>query len=283
MITLENVTFGYRRKCPVFADFSCHLSQGGVYGLLGRNGAGKSTLLHLMAGLLIPGAGHVRFRDVEVSRRLPQTMAEVFIVPEEYALPPLKLADYVRLQGCFYPRFSVVDFKRYLQLFEVEYACRLDNLSMGQRKKVLISFALATHTSLLLMDEPTNGLDISGKSQFRKLMAIEGDEERTMVISTHQVKDIERLVDRVTILDGSRLLLNEPVDRICRALYFTETDDPAEVNRALSAVPSIRGTRVMVPNTDGRDSDLNLELLFNGTLEHPAEMAALFHSSNTDL
>lgn len=283
MITLENVTFGYKRKCPLFDRFSYRLAQGGIYGLLGRNGAGKSTLLHLMSGLLLPSSGRVCFRGVEVGKRLPQTLADLFVVPEEFMLPPIKLSEFVRLQGCFYPRFSEEDFRHYLSLFEMEGDWHLDGMSMGQKKKVFISFALAANTSLLLMDEPTNGLDISGKSQFRKLMAAGMNEERTLVISTHQVKDIERLLDRVAILDGSRMLLDESVERICRKLYFTETDDPSEVEQALASVPSVRGTRVMLPNTEGRESDLNLELLFNGTLEHPAEVAALFHSPNTDL
>lgn len=284
MITFENVTFGYKRKRPLFDNFSYTLAQGGVYGLLGRNGAGKSTMLHLMAGLLTPAEGHVRYRGVEVRRRLPQTQGDLFLVPEEFALPAIKLSDYVRLQGCFYPRFSAEDFRRYLRLFEMGGDWHLDRLSMGQRKKVFICFALAANTALLLMDEPTNGLDISGKSQFRKLMAAGMSEERTLVISTHQVKDIERLLDRVAILDGSRMLLDETVERICQRLYFTETDDRAEVERALAAIPSVRGTRVMLPQSGGdKESDLNLELLFSGALEHPAEMAALFHSSNTDL
>lgn len=283
MITLENVTFGYKRKRPLFDHFSYNLVQGGIYGLLGRNGAGKSTLLYLMSGLLLPQAGRVCFRGVEVSKRLPQTLADLFVVPEEFMLPSVKLSDFVRLHGGFYPRFSEEDFRRYLRLFEMEGDWHLGGMSMGQKKKVFISFALAANTSLLLMDEPTNGLDILGKSQFRKLMAVGMSEERTLVISTHQVKDIERLLDRVAILDGSRMLFDESVERICRKLYFTETDDRSEVERALAAVPSVRGTRVMLPNTEGRESDLNLELLFNGTLEHPAEVTALFHSLNTDV
>lgn len=276
MIKVENLAFSYKRKQTLFQDFSYTLQSGGVYGLLGRNGAGKSTLLQLMAGLLIPARGNVRFHGVEVSKRLPSLMSELFFVPEEFELPSVRLSDYVRLMSGFYPRFSEADFRKYLSVFELSEDLHLGSLSMGQRKKVFISFAIATNTAVLLMDEPTNGLDISGKRQFRKIMASGIDENRTLMISTHQVRDVERLLDRVAILEGNRMLLDESVSTICDKLYFTEVEQRDVVQDAIATMPSLRGSYVMLPNDEGRESDLNLELLYEGALAHPELISAMF-------
>ncbi len=282
MIQIDNLTYGYSAREPLFTDFSSMPAPGGgVCGLLGENGAGKSTLLHLMAGLLLPTKGAVRLNGVDVAERRPSTLSDLFLVPEEFSLPPIRLNTWLSRMGGFYPRFSADDFRRYLSLFEMEDNYRLDRLSMGQKKKIYIAFALAAHTSLLLMDEPTNGLDIKSKSQFRKLMsAAGGDEPRTWIISTHQVRDIERLVDSVAILAGGCMVLNEPVSRVMDKLYFSEVEGSDEPEGTLARQPIFGGTRVMLPNEEGLDSDLSLELLYEGTLAHPAEVAALFNPAN---
>lgn len=274
-IELKRVTYGYSRKRPkVFEDFDMKISGGGVYGMLGRNGAGKSTLLYLMSGLLVPQCGEVLLDGADVRRKRPTELAEMYIVPEEFDFPEVDLDTYVRLNAPFYPRFSAEDLKRYLHLFEMEHCINLKALSMGQKKKVLMSFALATHTPLLLMDEPTNGLDIPAKAQFRKLIAAGMEEGKTIIISTHQVKDIEHLLDRVIIVDRSRVLLDESVSRITERFRFVETDDNDTVRQALSALPSLHGNLVMLPNPSGEESALNLELLFEGALSHPDQLAA---------
>ena len=152
------------------SDFSFSLEKGRVYGLLGKNGVGKSTLLYLMCGLLTPKHGRVMYHGVDTRRRLPETLRDVFLVPEEFDLPAVSLVQFVELNSPFYPNFSKEDMMTYLHLFEMDWNIHLGGLSMGQKKKVFMSFALATHTSLLLMDEPTNGLDIMAKSQFRKFV-----------------------------------------------------------------------------------------------------------------
>ena len=188
MITVENLSFTYRKsKRAVLHDFSLSFESGRVYGLLGKNGAGKSTLLYLMSGLLTPKNGKVVFHDTDVRRRLPVTLQDMFLVPEEFELPSVSLVSYVELNSPFYPRFSKEEMIKYLHYFEMDIDIDLGSLSMGQKKKVFMSFALATNTSLLLMDEPTNGLDIPGKSQFRKFIASGMSDDKTIVISTHQV------------------------------------------------------------------------------------------------
>lgn len=284
MITVENLSFLYRKsKRAVLHDFSLSLEKGRVYGLLGKNGAGKSTLLYLMSGLLTPKSGKVVYHDVDVRRRLPITLQDMFLVPEEFDLPPVSLISYIELNSPFYPRFSKEDMVKYLHYFEMDINIDLGALSMGQKKKVFMSFALATNTSLLLMDEPTNGLDIPGKSQFRKFIASGMTDDKTILISTHQVRDIDKVLDHVLIMDNSRVLLNESTMSICDKLFFTESENRELLQSSLFSTPSIQGNFLLLPNESGEDSEISLELLFNATLAVPERISALFHSKQTEL
>ena len=185
---------------PVISGLDMELKPGGIYGLLGSNGAGKSTLLYLMGGLLRPQFGSVEFDGVSVWSRQPSTLADIFLVPEEFSLPSVRLDEFVRVNSPFYPRFSQEEMERYLLQFKLDPQIHLGRLSMGQKKKVFIAFALACNTSLLLMDEPTNGLDIPGKSEFRRTLVSAMSDERTVVISTHQVRDLDRVLDHVLMM-----------------------------------------------------------------------------------
>src|SRR6185437_6980849 len=112
-------------------------------------------------------------------------------------------------------------FRRAAAGFELHTDGRLDQMSYGQRKKALICFALATNAEVLLLDEPTNGLDIVSKGQFRKVMAGAVDDDKCIVISTHQIKDVENLIDRVTIIDEGKILFDQNIDTIAERLFFT--------------------------------------------------------------
>ena len=279
MIKVENLSFTYpKSKRMVLHDFSFSLEAGRVYGLLGRNGAGKSTLLYLMTGLLTPKKGKIMYHDINVRSRLPMTLQDMFLVPEEFELPSISLKKYIDLNAPFYPNFSKEDMYKYLHCFEMDMDVNLGALSMGQKKKVFMSFALATNTSLLLMDEPTNGLDIPGKSQFRKFMASGMTDNKTIVISTHQIRDIDKMLDSVMIMDESRVLLNESTVHICEKLCFKESDDRSLIDKALFAVPSLHGNSLLLLNEHNEDSDINIELLFNAILAQPQKIANLFHA-----
>ena len=260
------------------SDFSFSLEKGRVYGLLGKNGVGKSTLLYLMCGLLTLKHGRVMYHGVDMRRRLPETLRDVFLVPEEFDLPAVSLVQFVELNSPFYPNFSKEDMMTYLHLFEMDWNIHLGGLSMGQKKKVFMSFALATHTSLLLMDEPTNGLDIMAKSQFRKFIASGMSDERTIVISTHQVRDIDNVLDHVVIMNNSRVLLDESIARVTERLAFVESDSPALAEEALYKLPSVQGNSLLLPNREGVETKLNLELLFGAVLADPEKIKDLFHS-----
>ena len=278
MIEVTGLSFSYgSRKSKVLDDFSMSLDKGSVYGLLGKNGTGKSTLLYLMAGLLRPQSGRVLYQGADVTKRSPSTLQDMFLVPEEFALPYVSLKQYVKLNAPFYPKFSDELLKACLRDFDMNEDIHLGELSMGQKKKAFMCFALATNTSLLMMDEPSNGLDIPSKSQFRKVIASGMTDDKAVVISTHQVRDIDSLLDHVLIMDGSRLLLNEPVANICDRLYFAEQGVSEPTDDALYVQPSVLGNSVILPNTHHEDSKLNLEVLFNALLAEREKMQQMFN------
>ena len=278
MIEVENLSFSYgRRKSKVLENFSMKLDKGSVYGLLGKNGTGKSTLLYLMAGLLRPQTGNVLYKGVDVKKRYPDTLQDMFLVPEEFALPNVSLKQYVKLNAPFYPNFSDELLNACLRDFDMNEDIHLGELSMGQKKKAFMCFALATNTSLLMMDEPTNGLDIPSKSQFRKVIASGMSDDKAVIISTHQVRDIDSLLDHVLIMDGSKLLLNQSVSSICEKLYFAEQGMNEPTEGALYVQPSVQGNSVILPNEYGEDSKLNLEVLFNAILAERERMQQMFN------
>ena len=279
MITVDNLSFSYgKRKPKVLDGFSMNLTEGNVYGLLGKNGTGKSTLLYLMAGLLRAKTGKVCFKGMDVSKRCTAILQNMFLVPEEFALPALSMKQFVKLNAPFYPNFSMEQLKSCLNGFEMNEDIHLGELSMGQRKKVFMCFALATNASLLMMDEPSNGLDIPSKSQFRKVIASGMTDEKTVIISTHQVRDIDSLLDHVLIMNDSKLLLDESVANICDKLYFAEQGMNEPTEDVLYVQPSVQGNSVILPNLHHEDSKLNLEVLFNAMLAEKEKMQSIFNS-----
>lgn len=278
MIEVKNLSFSYgKRKQKVFNDFSLTLDKGSVYGLLGKNGTGKSTLLYLMTGLLRPQAGKVLYKGIDVSLRYPLTLQDMFLVPEEFALPSVSLKQYVKLNAPFYPNFSKEQLGTCLRDFDMSEDIHLGELSMGQKKKAFMCFALAANTSLLVMDEPSNGLDIPSKSQFRKVIASGMTDEKSVIISTHQVRDIDSLLDHVVIIDGTRVLLNASVKTICDKLYFAEQGMSEPTGTALYVQPSVQGNSVIFPNAHSEETNLNLEVLFNAMLAERERMQSMFN------
>ena len=268
MIEVSNISFKYAgQKDLVFDDFSLRLEENNIYGLLGKNGTGKSTLLYLISGLLRPKKGTVSFDGIETKLRKPETLSEIFIVPEEFDLPAMSLDEYVKINRPFYPLFSTNVLEDCLKDFELSSDLKLNALSMGQKKKVFMAFALATGTKVMLMDEPTNGLDIPSKSQFRKVVARYMSGDRTLIISTHQVHDVEALLDHILILSRQKLLLDANVAEI-QEKYTFEYRTPDNMDDVLYAEPSLQGNAVIAPRKEGSaETQVNLELLFNAVNE----------------
>ena len=276
MLDIRNISFTYGKGNYVLNDFSFSISKGGVYGLLGRNGVGKSTLLYLIAGLLTPDRGEVLLNGDNTRRRHPSTLSQIFIVPEEFDLPAISLKRYVGLYAPLYPRFSYADMKRYLEMFELNDDINLGRLSMGQKKKAYMSFALACNTPILLMDEPSNGLDIPGKSAFRRVVSASASDERIIIISTHQVRDIDHILDHILVMSNSNVVLDASVSEITNRLSFLTTNEPSLIDRALFTMPSPEGWSIVVENIDNNDTDLNLETLFGFVLSNPTLARSIF-------
>lgn len=277
MLQIDNLVFSYhKKKAPIFEGINLTIHPGSVYGLLGKNGIGKSTLLYMMCGLMFPHKGHITLDGVEVRHRRPETLEKIFLVPEEFDLPSISVDAYVRRNSVFYPRFDREQFDRYLADFELEPVKNLAKTSMGQKKKYLVSFALATNTPLLLMDEPTNGMDIPSKSQFRKVIASGMTEQKSIVISTHQVRDLENMIDRIDILNGGRLLLDSDTTTITSHLRFVKGAGEDDIEGALYKISTIAGYSAILPNPTGEESPLDIEMLFNYAIENPTEIERLF-------
>jgi len=265
MINVENISYKYKgQKALVFDGFSLQLEGNRIYGLLGKNGTGKSTLLYLLTGLLRPTKGTVCCDGIATCKRQPEVLRDMYLVTEEFDLPPIRLSEFADLNRPFYPHFSDEVLDGCLKDFELDRHVKLNELSMGQKKKAYMSFALATNTKYLFMDEPTNGLDIPSKSQFRKVIAQHMTEDRTIIISTHQVHDVEQLLDHILILDQRSMLLNASVQEITDKYTF-EYRAPQEMDdTVLYAEPTLQGNAVIAERKAGdAETQINLELLFN--------------------
>lgn len=270
MLTIENLHFGYRKSRQVIDGLTLRFKPGTLCGLLGRNGAGKSTLLYLISGLLRPAAGEISFNGYTPIQRKTAFLEDIFLVPEEFYLPSMHLKDFIRVNAPFYPRFDAEAMKHYLEIFEMDSDVMLNQLSMGQKKKIFISFALATNTGLLLLDEPTNGLDITAKRNFRNAVAAAMNDQRTIVISTHQVYDVEKILDHVTIIDNNRVLLNSSMEEIASSLRFTFTNNPERIKGALLTLDAPGGYNIVEEGMPGsEETEVNLESLFELAMRNP--------------
>lgn len=276
MLKVEEMAFSYRRNEYLLNKINFEITPGGVYGLLGKNGSGKSTLLYLMTGLMFPHIGTVTIDGIPAGKRLPQTMQNLYLLPEEYDLPAVSIERYVKNNASFYPMFNREQFDNFLQIFELPQVKDLSQYSMGQKKKFLVSFALATNTPLLFMDEPTNGLDIPSKSQFRKAIALGMSDERSIIISTHQVRDLESMIDRVLVLHDNSIMLNESVMRIADKMEFVRTTSKEDLQGCIYSTFTPQGFVGVRPNVDGVDSLVDLEVLFNSIITNPDVVKSLF-------
>lgn len=211
MIQLNHVQFGYTSQM-LFKDVTVQLEAGHIYGLLGENGVGKTTFLKLVAGLVFPKSGTCRVMGYEPRHRKPSFMSQLYVVSDEPYLPNTTARKYADTYGVFYENFDLPLYLNYLREFKVDLDQKFERLSFGQRKKAVISFALAANTPLILMDEPTNGLDIPSKSVFRKLVAGAMTGDRCILISTHQVRDLDSLIDCVVMLHKGSVVYQEDLN-----------------------------------------------------------------------
>lgn len=274
MVTIRNLEFGYRRD-PLFSGLDLDLNPGNIYGLLGRNGTGKTTLLKVITGQLFPRAGELNVLGHTPGDRVPSMLADVYFLPEEFYLPAMKAADYMKAYAPFYPRFNSEAFLRQLEEFELPADRNLNTLSYGQKKKALLAFAMSTGVSLILLDEPTNGLDIPSKAQFRRLITGSLREDQAIMVSTHQVRDMENMIDPVIILDDGKIILNRNMNEIASKLSMKMFRSEPEEGEVLYAEKVLGGYAAVVEEPSDEFA-LDLEVLFNTVMQNREKCTAMF-------
>ncbi len=274
MIEISNLSFSYGAK-RVLENISLKVSEGNIYGLLGENGVGKTTLLTLLCGLKKPEAGTITVDGRNPFDREPSLLADQFYLPDEVIPVHARALDFAKEHGVFWPRFDLEKFRTILSEFEVEPQQRMDAMSAGQLKKAWISFALACNVKYYYLDEPTNGLDIPSKAQFRKAVTKYTSEDSALIISTHQVRDLENIIDPIIILDNKAVLVNASVQAITDKLFF---DYGTELNPGALYLEQTPGGCIQVyPNTSGEESKVNVEAFFNAVHAHKDLVHSMFN------
>lgn len=278
LIQIDGLQFGYKKGKPLFNDLHLHLKGGQIYGLLGRNGAGKTTLLRIIAGLLKPWEGEVTTLGHSAFERCATMLEDICFIPEEWAVPDLDIRDLPRIYAPFYPKFDADLFWKLVSEFELPPSGKLTGSSFGQKKKAIISFGLATKARLLILDEPTNGLDIPSKSRFRKIISSSIHDETCMLISTHQVRDMVNLIDPLIILDQGKIIFQEDLATVAQKLRFHVHTGLQEPLNAWYAERIPGGYLAVSENTTEEDTDVDLEVLFNAIIQHPDRIKNLFNA-----
>ena len=266
MINIQHLTFQYKKQDALFTDLSFQQGTGSIVGLLGKNGAGKSTLLKLISGLLKPQIGALAINGFKPFDRLPDFLSDIYMVSEEFSFPAISIAVYLKATAPLYPKFDYEKMNRILQEFELDPKKNLNGLSHGQRKKFLIAFALSTNCNLLILDEPTNGLDIPSKSLFRKILVSSVSEEQLVLISTHQVKDIETIIDTIVVLDEGKIVYNESVLNISHQLQFKTIASLSDIEKPIYHEKCLGGYRIITPAYETEETEIDIELLFNAII-----------------
>ena len=279
MIQIKDLGFTYAKSENagnyVLRNISMNLQEGRIYGLLGENGVGKTTLLTLLCGLKKPQTGSIVIDGHDPFKREPSLLSDEYYLSDEVAGFNMKAMDYAVNYGKFWEGFDLDKFVEIMGLFENDPQKKMNKMSFGQLKKTYIAFALACNTKYLFMDEPTNGLDIPSKAQFRKAMMKYTREDSVIVISTHQVRDLENIIDPIIILDKQDVLLNATVEEISERLYFDYSNERKE--GALYSEMTPGGSIQVLQNSDGQESKVNLEALFNTVHMHKELIKNIFN------
>lgn len=267
MITVKQLSFGYTRRRNIFDSLSLELPKGSIVGLLGRNGEGKTTLLKLLYGQLLRRQGELKVLDADPKHRAVSFLQQVYLLPEEFQVPPISIRSFFDISAPFYPNYDEAVAKELIDTFGLQWDMNLKKISQGQKKKALIAFALSLRVPLLLLDEPTNGLDIPSKGEFRRTVARYTTDEQTIIISTHQVRDLEQLIDRILIMERGTIFCNATVADITERLSF-RLITPELADKALYSEPSAVGTVGILPSDGSEESESNysMELFFNAVI-----------------
>ena len=275
MLSVQDIHFKYRKK--IFEDLSFELDSGAIVGLLGKNGAGKTTLLKIIAGLLFPYQGQVKLNDLLAENRQVVFLEQLFFLLEKFPTLALTAQQLKESYGRFYPHFNNEQFEQYLDYLEVPSQQHLTTLSFGQSKKTFIAFGLATQAALILLDEPTNGLDIPSKRKFKNLILdINPPKPSSIIISSHQAGDLEDIINTVVVLEEGRILFNQNLSSILKKLYFSLEKKKPSGTGLLTTLEETTGYSALYKNSKNKKSKLNLEILFQALLEQKEKITTLF-------
>ena len=273
MIEIKDLAFSYG-KTPILKSITTTLEEGRIYGLLGENGVGKTTLLTLLCGLKKVCSGSITTDGENPFDRTPTLLQNQFYLPDEVLPVAMKAECFAKERGAFWPDYDHAKFLEIMKEFENDPAKKMNQMSAGQLKKTYISLALACGCKYIFMDEPTNGLDIPSKTQFRSAIMKYTSDDSTIVISTHQVRDLENIIDPIIILDRQDVLLNASVEEITSKLYF---DYGTQLHPKSLYSEQLPGGFIQVyPNTTGEDSKINVEALFNAVHKNKELIKGMF-------
>lgn len=273
MIEIKDLAFSYG-KTPILKSITTTLEEGRIYGLLGENGVGKTTLLTLLCGLKKVCSGSITTDGENPFDRTPTLLQNQFYLPDEVLPVAMKAECFAKERGAFWPDYDHSKFLEIMKEFENDPAKKMNQMSAGQLKKTYISLALACGCKYIFMDEPTNGLDIPSKTQFRSAIMKYTSDDSTIVISTHQVRDLENIIDPIIILDRQDVLLNASVEEITSKLYFYYGTQLHPESLYSEQLP---GRFIQVyPNTTGEDSKINVEALFNAVHKNKELIKGMF-------
>ncbi len=278
MIKIQDLTFWYTRNKSIVEHLDLQLENGHIYGLLGKNGAGKTTLLKLLTGLTFPKSGTIFLDGKDSKHRDPELLREMFLVPEEVSLPSLTAVKFAEIYGSFYPGFDQAMFLENLGKFEVEPGQKNSSMSLGQKRKTLISFGLAANTRYLFLDEPTNGLDIPSKAALRSLLAGSFLDEKLVILSTHMVRDLASLIDSVLILEDRKIVLNHSLDRVSRKLSFGRSSLAKSPDEIIYSAIGEMGPTLISANASGIPGQVDIEALFQACLAEPVKIKSCIES-----
>ncbi len=277
MITIQDLTFWYSKQKCIFEGIDLEIGPGHIHGLLGKNGAGKTTLLKLISGLSFPRKGSVTVDGRIPAKREPHLLADMFYVPEEISLPSLTPQNFAEINGGFYPAYDSGQFQKFLGMFEVDAMQSCARMSHGQKKKTMIAFALAANTRYLFLDEPAGGLDIPSKAVLRSMLAASFDEAKTIILSTHMVRDLENMIDSVIILENRRIILNQPMEEIARRLRFDHAPFAPVSDEVIYSAKGELGVSTISLNHSGMQGNVDLETLFSACNQVPDKLSACFY------
>lgn len=264
MLEVKNLDFGYGKQL-LFKQLSISVKPGQIVGLLGLNGAGKTSLLKLIAGALYPQRGEITLFGKPTLHRNPDVLADICFVPEDPWGPALTPEAWLARYGVFRPALNRNLFFTLLEEFQVDRTKLISRMSYGQRKKCALAQAMASGSSLVLLDEPTNGLDIPSKAQFRRSLAMVDVQETMFIISTHQARDLENVLDPILIIHEGTLLCGFPAAAVNERFSVRRVEKLDGLPVVYAEQGSLGYQAVLAEPGSGAD----LEILFTAAIQNP--------------